>query len=85
MKQAPLLSSCMYLRVPYEVLGRCSCRYTHPFFSFSGMKHPGVRTALKLDSEAAGTLPSEVVPMTWKIGALSDGLHLKKKTVWFTI
>lgn len=47
------------------------------------MKHPGVRAALKLDAEdeAKGSQNSEVVPIAWKIGALSEGLHLKKKTV----
>ena len=52
-------------------------------FSFEGMKHPGVRAALKLDAddEAKRCQNSEVVPMAWKIGALSEGLHLKKKTV----
>ena len=52
-------------------------------FSFGGMKHPGVRAALKLDAqdEAKRSQNSEVVPMAWKIGALSEGIHLKKKTV----
>ena len=52
-----------------------------PIISFGAMKHPGVRGALKLDAEDGAKRSSEVVPMAWKIGALSEGLHLKKKTV----
>ena len=48
------------------------------------MKHPGVRAAMKWDAEAEEATQnqnSEVVPMSWKIGASSEGLHIKKRTV----